>query len=342
MSDDNIMNIQLNNVTGRCDEKCMLKYNYVTSSTCVARNDGTGSINLSYETNSKNPVTFNNNEYNVLAIQIAFPSGNYYNGEPSTGEILILHSSTTANKLLIIGIPISNRSGTPNNLLNDILNNIVSLHISEGNSSDLKLNEEYNLNSILKYKPFYYYDLKSFVDIGVISYGLTDSIYITNDLAESIINLVGSSNGGNMGYSSSLFYNKKGPVKYDEDEIYIDCKPVNSSGKEEIIFKRDNNNNNNNNNNNYNIGIPINTTFIIILFIFIFVILLCVVSYNFYQKIPGFNLPGFNLSGFNLSNSNTKSKYNSKIYSIVDYVLPTKLETVDNIVDYVIKKKNDK
>jgi hypothetical protein len=336
MSDDNIMNIQLNNVTGRCDEKCMLKYNYVTSSTCVATNNGTGIIYLSYETNSKNPVTFNNNEYNVLAIQIAFPSGNYYNGEHSTGEILILHSSTTANKLLIIGIPISNRSGTPNNLLNDILNNIVSLHISEGNSSDLKLNEEYNLNSILKYKPFYYYDLKSFVDIGVISYGLTDSIYITNDLAESIINLVGSSNGGNMGYSFSLFYNKKGPVKYDEDEIYIDCKPVNSSGKEEIIFKRDNNNNNNNN--NYNIGIPINTTFIIILFIFIFVILLCVVSYNFYQKIPGFNLPGFNLF-----NSNTKSKYNSKIYSIVDYVLqPTKLETVDNIVDYVIKKKNDK
>jgi hypothetical protein len=336
MSNDNIMNMQLNKVTGRCDEKCMLKYNYITSSTCVATNNGTGTIGLTYEINSKNPVTFNNNEYNVLAIQIAFPSGNYYNGEPSTGEIVIGHLSTTANKYLFVCIPISNRSGTPNNLLNDILNNIVSLHISEGNSSDLKLNEEYNLNSILKYKPFYYYDLKSFVDIGVISYGLTDSIYITNDLAESIINLVGSSNGGNMGYSSSLFYNKKGPVKYDEDEIYIDCKPVNSSGKEEIIFKRDNNNNNNNN--NYNIGIPINTTFIIILFIFIFVILLCVVSYNFYQKIPGFNLPGFNLF-----NSNTKSKYNSKIYSIVDYVLqPTKLETVDNIVDYVIKKKNDK
>jgi len=338
MSDDNIMNIQLNNVTGRCDEKCMLKYNYVTSSTCVASNGGTGHINLSYETNSKNPVTFNNNEYNVFAIQIAFPSGNYYNGEPSTGEIVIGHLSTTANKYLIVCIPISNRSGTPNNLLNDILNNIVSLHISEGHTSELKLNEEYNLNSILKYKPFYYYEFESF---GVISYGLTDSIYITNDLAESIINLVGPPGADYWGYSPSLFYNKKGPVKFDEDEIYIDCKPVNSSGKEEIIFKRDNNNNNNNN--NYNIGIPINTTFIIILFIFIFVILLCVVSYNFYQKIPGFNLPGFNLSGFNLSNSNTKSKYNSKIYSIVDYVLqPTKLETVDNIVDYVIKKKNDK
>jgi hypothetical protein len=329
MSNDNIMNIQLNNVTGRCDEKCMLKYNYVTSSTCVATNNGMGSINLSYEINSKNPVTFNNNEYNIIAVTINFPSGNYYNGEPSTGEIVIGHSSTTANKYLMVCIPISNRSGTPNNLLNDILNNIVSLHISEGNTSELKLNEEYNLNSILKYKPFYYYEFESF---GNISYGLTDSIYITNDLAESIINLVGSSNGENMGYSPSLFYNKKGPVKYDEDEIYIDCKPVNSSGKEEIIFKRDNSNNNNNN--NYNIGIPINTTFIIILFIFIFVILLCVVSYNFYQKIPGLNL-----SLTSSSSSNTKSNYNSKIYSIVDYVLqPTKQKTVYNIVDYVIKK----
>ena len=322
MSNDNIMNIQLNKVTGRCDEKCMLKYNYITSSTCVATNNGTGSINLTYEINSKNPVTFNNNEYNIFGIQIAFPSNNYYNGEPSTGEIVIIHTSQTANKFLFICIPISNRSGTPNNLLNSILNNIVSIHISGGNSSDLKLNEEYNLNSILQYKPFYYYDLNSDgPDIGVISYGLKDSIYITNDLAESIINLVGPPGADYWGYSPSLFYNKKGPVKFDEDEIYIDCKPVNSSGKEEIIFKNNNNNNNNNNSNN---GTPINMTLIIILCVFIFVILLSVVSYYIYQKTAG---------------SNTKSKYNS-IYSIFDYVLqPTKkLDTVYSIVDYVKKK----
>ena len=108
MSNDNIMNIQLNKVTGRCDEKCMLKYNYITSSTCVATNNGTGSINLTYEINSKNPVTFNNNEYNIFGIQIAFPSNNYYNGEPSTGEIVIIHTSQTANKFLFICIPISN------------------------------------------------------------------------------------------------------------------------------------------------------------------------------------------------------------------------------------------
>jgi hypothetical protein len=324
MSNDNIMNIQLNKVTGRCDEKCMLKYNYTTSSTCVASNYGSGTIVLTYDIISKNPVTFNNNEYNVLEIAIIFPSCHYYNGEPSTGEIVILHSSTTASKLLWICIPISNRSGTPNNLFNNILNNIASIHISELNSSELKLDEEYNLNSILQYKPFYYYNQGS---ADIISYGLKDSIYITNDLAEVITSLVGvNSNNSMFGYSSSLFYNKNGPIKFDEDEIYIDCKPVNSSGKEEIIFKRDNNNNNNNNNSNN--GTPINMTLIIILFIFIFVILLCVVSYNIYQKIAG---------------SNTKSKYNSKIYSIVDYVLQsTKLDTVDSIVDYVIKtKKND-
>ena len=300
MSDDNIMNIQLNKVTGKCDEKCMFKFNYITSSTCVARNNGFGSFYLSYDTNSKNPVTFNNNEYNLFSVQIHFPSVNYYNGESSTGELIIIHFSTTSNKFLSICIPISNTSGTPNNLLNSILNNIVSLNINAGHSSDLKLNEEYNLNSFIKYKPFYYYEIKE-VDMSCICYGLTESIYITTDLADTIISLLGvKSSQGWGGYSPSLFYNKKGPIQYDEDEIYIDCQPVNSSGNVEISV----NNTNTSNNNNDNSATSQLAIILEAIGVFIFIIILLFLAGQIY----------------NTFRSKTPSQNNSQIYNIISYL----------------------
>jgi hypothetical protein len=302
MSDDNIMNIQLNKVTGRCDEKCMFKFNYITSSTCVAENNGFGSFYLSYDTNSKNPVTFNNNEYNLFSVQIHFPSVNYYNGESSTGELMIIHVSTTSNKFLSICIPISNTSGTPNNLLNSILNNIVSLNINAGYRSDLKLNEEYNLNSFLKYKPFYYYEIKEGgFDTSFICYGLTESIYITTDLADTIISLLGVKSSQDWGYSPSLFYNKKGPVRYDEDEIYIDCQPVNSSGKVEVSV------NNSNSNNNNQIAEASEITIIATLEaigVFVFIIIILYLGTLLYRTYG----------------SKTPSQNNAQIYSIVDYL----------------------
>jgi hypothetical protein len=294
MSDDNIMNIQLNKVTGRCDEKCMFKFNYTTSSTCVAYNFG--SLLLTYDATSNYPVTFNNNEYAPALIFITFSSQHYYNGVKTTGEILIVHGGKTKNTALTVCIPISNQYGTPNNLLNNIFNNVVSLNITDGNSSDLKLDEEYNLNSIVKYKPFYYY--KTFENI--ICYGLADAIYISDDLANSLTSLLGIQQGG-LPISPSLFYNKKGPVRYDEDEIYIDCQPVNSSGKVEVSV------NNSNSNNNNQIAEASEITIIATLEaigVFVFIIIILYLGTLLYRTYG----------------SKTPSQNNSQIYSIVDYL----------------------
>jgi len=234
------MNIQLNKVTGKCDEKCRFKYKYITSSTCVATNNA-NYFSLSYDQSSTNPVTFNNNEYIIESINIYFNSVHYFNGSPATGEFVITHacSSNMSNKLIIC-IPLSNTSGTPNNLLNSILNNISSVNITNGYNSDLKLDSDYNLNNIVQNKPFYYY--KENTNNEFICYGLTNAIYISSDLVNNITSLI-TPPSNNLLFISvpDLFYNKQGPIQFTEDEIYIDCQPVNSSGNELILFNNKNN-----------------------------------------------------------------------------------------------------
>jgi hypothetical protein len=281
--DDNIMNIQLNKVTGKCDEKCMLKYNYNTSSTCVATNN-TNYFSLTYDKNSKNPVTFNNNEYNVTSIFLYFHSVHYFNGDFTAGEIVILHKCSANGKLLFICLPLSDRSGSPSNLLSNILNRIVTIHITSGYSNDLKLDVDYNLNNILKYEPFYYYYDKNNSDY--ICYGMVNAIYVSSDLIDSIKSLISvPSETMWIPKVSYLFYNKKGPVKYEEDEIYIDCKPVNSSGSEDIMFDNTGESNTNNSSSSISTKAPKNMALLEIIGIFLFIIMLFVVGLSFYRKM---------------------------------------------------------
>jgi len=313
---DNIMNIQLNKVTGKCDEKCMFKYNYITSSTCVATNN-TNNFSLTYDKNSKNPVTFNNNEYNVSSINIYFHSVHYFNGKFTVGEIVIIHKCDTNGKLLIICLPLSDQSGSPSNLLNNILNRIITIHISSGYSSDLKLDVDYNLNNILNYDPFYYYYDKNNTDI--ICYGLLNSIYVSSDLVDSIKSLISvPSETMWMQKVPYLFYNKKGPIKYDGDEIYIDCKPVNSSGSEDIMFDKSGENVNNNNTSS-NTNTPKNMTLLEIIGIFLFLVVLGVAGTSMVRKIKSKSTitSPINLSPIQSTNQQT-------LYQTVDYLMNKK------------------
>jgi hypothetical protein len=283
MSNDTIMNIQLKKVTGKCDEKCLFKYNYNTSSTCIATNKK-DMFTLSYDKYSKSPVVFNNSEYNVVSISLYFHSVHYFNGSYSDGEIVILHKCDSNRKFFAVCLPLSNQSGSPSNLLNNILNRIATLHIRSGYSSDLKLDVEYNLNNIVKYEPFYYYYDKNNSDI--ICYGLPNAIYVSSDLTDTIKSLITNPSETSLFPSVSyLFYNKTGPVKYSGDEIYIDCKPVNNSGTEEIMF--DNTGEAVTTSGSSSIhtpSTPKNMTLIEIIGIFLFIVVLCVAGTNIYRK----------------------------------------------------------
>lgn len=227
------MNISKNLMTGKCDEKCSYSFNYKTSPNCNATNYG-NYIYLTYDKRTISPVKFNNLSYDVDSIQIYSPSVHQFNDNNVDGEIIITHSSLSSGSPLLVCVPIN--SATPvtegSNLLNEIVSAVITKPLYKGDSQISVKLENYNLNSIVPKKPFYYYTSTN-SETNVIVYGIENSIGLDKELIntlrtlitnpENVVNLIGD----------SLFYNKKGPSSSlngtDDDQIYIDCKPTGNS-----------------------------------------------------------------------------------------------------------------
>jgi hypothetical protein len=220
------MNIINNPPPHKCYEKCLYSFNYPTSNYCTVTNIDQQYLKLDYNYSStKSPVSFNNVEYTVSNIHIYFPSLHNFNDNPASGEIIIYHGATNGSKLNVC-IPLNVNSGSPCPLLNNILNEIISHQIVDNQPHDLSLDVEYNINSFVKYSPYYYYlDDKT----NYIVYGLNDGILITNDVLTSI-KLIVTKSYQQLPYISDLNYNEKGPYNDAGDDIYIDCQPVDSEG----------------------------------------------------------------------------------------------------------------
>ena len=118
--------------------------------------------------------------------------------------------------------------------------------------------------------------------------------------------------------NSYLFYNKKGPIKYEGDEIYIDCKPVNSSGSEDIMFDKtgetvtsDNTNKTKN---------PQNMTLLEILGIFLFFIVLFVAGTSLYRASKSKLTPGLPGTTMGVPGANLEANNKDLIYQIIAYI----------------------
>ena len=222
----NTMNIINNPPPHKCYEKCLYSFNYPTSNYCTVTNIDKQYLKLDYNYSStKSPVSFNNVDYTVTTIHIYFPSLHNFNDNPAAGEIIIYHGATNGNKLNVC-IPLNVTSGSPCPLLNNILNEIISHQIVDNQPHDLSLDQDYNINSFVKYAPYYYYlDDKT----NYVVYGLNDGILITNDVLNSI-KLIITKPYQQLPYISDLNYNEKGPYNDAGDDIYIDCQPVDSEG----------------------------------------------------------------------------------------------------------------
>jgi hypothetical protein len=222
----NTMNIINNPPPQKCYEKCLYSFNYPTSNHCTVTNIDKQYLNLDYNySNTNSPVSFNNVEYTVSNIRIYFPSLHNFNDNPAAGEIIIYHGATNGTKLNVC-VPLNVNAGMPCPLLNNILNEIISHQIIDNQPHDLSLDQDYNINSFVKYAPYYYYlDDRT----NYIVYGLNDGILITNDVLNSIKSII-TKPYQQLPYISELNYNEKGPYNNIGDEIYIDCQPVDSEG----------------------------------------------------------------------------------------------------------------
>ena len=107
------IDISMSKIKGKCDLKCAYHFDYNNSS-CVATNQGEY-ISLAYDKSSSPPVIYNALGYYVKEIRIFCPSLHSYNGEKTDGEFIIIHTSNTGEKPLLVCIPIQS-----NNVSNSI------------------------------------------------------------------------------------------------------------------------------------------------------------------------------------------------------------------------------
>jgi hypothetical protein len=226
-------NISKSKILNDCYLKCNYNFNYGTSS-CTATNKSSY-LNLSYEyrPNTKQAV-FNNNEMIIKNVKIFKPSLHTFDGSHSDAELVITHRGTPRPFLVCIPIISGSVTSDASTILEYIINESSKKIPNVNESTTININT-YNLDKIIPVKPFYSY-------LGNIPYNTlceecdyvvfdtTNAIQINSNVMSKLGNMITSSNIPTVA-STNLFYNIKGPNSGNNTEdIYIDCKPVDSSG----------------------------------------------------------------------------------------------------------------
>lgn len=228
------IDISMSNITGKCDYKCSYSFSYNNSS-CVATNRG-DYLSLSYDKSSSPPVLYNSSGYDVQEIRLYIPSLHSYNDSKTDGELVIVHSSNTGAKPLLVCIPIksNNTSSISALFFKTVVDTVADSAPSNGESTTVNI-PKYNLSAIVPKKPFFSYSATEpyqpcSSDVEYIVFDLLqahlDMMPETLTKLESII----QSNPYDIKTGPSLFYNEKGPGNGSAgNDIYIDCQPVGES-----------------------------------------------------------------------------------------------------------------
>jgi hypothetical protein len=233
MSIQNI-NISPKNITGKCDLKCSYQFKYPESSS-TAKNNGVV-INLTYDTRSISPVTYNNQKYNVSNISIVSPSIHIFNDNKMAGEIMIEHTPINGGNNLNICIPFmtSSESSPASNLITEIIKKVSTNAPSEGNTTNIGM---ITLQKVVPRKPFYAYNDKT---NDYIVFGVIDAIPINSRTIQTLQQIIKPYELSTPG--ENLFYNSKGSISGLQigDGIYISCQPTGSSQEEtEVTYEKD-------------------------------------------------------------------------------------------------------
>lgn len=233
------IDINLNNVAGRCDLKCNYSFQY-NNSACVATNHG-DYISLSYD-NMQNPsVVYNDSGYNVREVRIYSPSIHTYNGRQTDGELIIVHNSVTGLNPLLVCIPIKrNDANTEDSfILSTIIRTISNTAPNKDEITNINI-QNYNLNTFVPKKSFFSYTgtlLYQPCD-GKISYIVFSPnqhyINISSNALELLNTIIYSHKYTLSQSPSPLYFNEKGSNIYtNNDNIYIDCQPITNNNVEE-------------------------------------------------------------------------------------------------------------
>jgi carbonic anhydrase len=221
---------------GKCSLKCLLWYNYGDSSCTIST--GTDKLTIPYD--GASDVMYNSVKYNPTEIRIYSPSLHTFDGVHAEAEILIVHSSSSSDGL-IIGIPISSSTNAVASTSSVLVDEIIANAPDHGESSTVSL-PKFNLNYIIPKGGYFSYAGSAPFDgcqTGV-AYN-----YVVFQKTALIINASSLTALRKLIIDSYLqirpgkcFWNEKGTSTNGfagEGQIYIDCQPTGEEG--EIIYK---------------------------------------------------------------------------------------------------------
>jgi hypothetical protein len=226
------INLTNSNIKGKCDLKCDYNFKY-SNSNSIATNMGT-SIQISYEDTGIPPATYNNIKYIVSMIQITYPSSILYNNSPALGSLLIEHTSIKDKGIFQVIIPLISGSSTSTAsfLISQVIQSVATNAPNTKENVNLSI-QDFTLQSIIPNAPFFTTNTSN--GTPLIMFDLKNAISISDTDYQSLSNIItASSTNQSSSSSNNIFYNPKGPTSgggssSGNDNIYIDCQPVNVS-----------------------------------------------------------------------------------------------------------------
>ena len=245
--------INISNNTKICESTCKFTPLYKNSK-IICKNMNSYILVQFQSTEQLPKCKFNDQDYNVQEIRVFNKSVHTYLNKYEEGEILIIHKNVAKpNELLVISVPIITSSvSTPGTVMIEALIQATYTHappstLSAANSSGSEKvspqfvpNIKFDIKNLIPVTPYYFYNgifgfQTSLGSCGtpsnIIVYSASQGhVSIDSEISSTFQTLLNPPSTTEYPISKGpiLYYNSKGP-KHEDEDIYIDCQPVNSS-----------------------------------------------------------------------------------------------------------------
>jgi carbonic anhydrase len=226
------INISMSSIDGPCVLKCDYNYKYGTYTPNISNKGNYLTLNYS---GKSNPVKYNDEMYNVTQVRIYQPSLHTYKTKRADGEILIIHNGPGKN--LIVSIPFVSGGKTDKGSVQ--LNTLITeaaLRVPNINESVTTSSGNFSLDNFIPDKKGYFSYTGTLPytpcngTYSYIVYNIEDALNIEASLLTKLKQVITATI--TQVKTNAFFYNKHGAnSRGNDDNIYIDCQPVDENGK---------------------------------------------------------------------------------------------------------------
>lgn len=218
-------------ISGTCSQKCFYIFDYYDSTCKVERNSTY--LKFDYDSSTSSPAKLNGIDLNVGDIRLYCPSLHTFEGQRTAAELVIGHGGNGTALLVCVPIKVSTENNECSVLLNQIVTQTNRLAPNNGDTSILTTSG-FNLNKIVPRTQFFFYDANlpfepCTGDYGIIVFNKSDFSTIMPNTLEKLKNTI-NSHDITTKVGTSYYLSAKSASANADDEIYISCQPVETTG----------------------------------------------------------------------------------------------------------------